>query len=358
VLLSHLAAEVVAVVGEEVDDDGAAFGFEDAGYFLEDGGGVGAVREGEDEHGGVAGGVVDGKGGEVGTEEVDVFEVSEAAGGGFEHGGGVVDADDFLDVGGELFDGFAGAAAEVGDDGIAGEEGGEGGEGEGLAIEIGAELVPLGGGVGEEGLAIGLFFAEAAGEAKLVLAVGGPVLGLLAGEGPEASGGGVKLVLDHAVDVGSGLAVVFDPALVGEDLEVAADGGLGELEDVAKLDDAKLVVFEEAEEAEAGGVGEALHPGEEGVGLRGRMYHQCIRIIGLMEGEVKGECDDTGGRCSRTPYLSFLDTYLSQPPRADNQPDPSGPAEKREVLYPSNSRFCWPFDAPSIDDRSMAPGRP
>src|SRR5205807_2246592 len=63
--LVHLAAEVVAAVGEEVDDDQGSAGFEDAGGFEEDGLGVGGVGEGEEQECGVAGGGFEGDGGEV-----------------------------------------------------------------------------------------------------------------------------------------------------------------------------------------------------------------------------------------------------------------------------------------------------
>lgn len=59
---------------------------------------------------------------------------------------------------------------------------------------------------------------------------------------------------------------------------MAADGGLGGLEDVAEVGDAELVAFEDAEEAQPHRVGEAIHPGEEGVGLGGDLDHPLIRI--------------------------------------------------------------------------------
>ena len=41
---------------------------------------------------------------------------------------------------------------------------------------------------------------------------------------------------------------------------MAADGGLGELQDAAKLGDGEFVLLEEAQGAGAGGVGEGGHP--------------------------------------------------------------------------------------------------
>ena len=64
--------------------------------------------------------------------------------------------------------------------------------------------------------------------------------------------------------------------------------------------------------------------------------------------------------CSPPTYLSFLDTYLSQPPRADIQLDPSGPAEKTEICSPlecPSKALRKPFEAPPINQGGMAPGR-
>jgi hypothetical protein len=62
------------------------------------------------------------------------------------------------------------------------------------------------------------------------------------------------------VEVGGSFPAGAEPVLVGEDLQVAADGGLGELEDVAEVGDGEFVFFEEAKEAQADGVGEGVEP--------------------------------------------------------------------------------------------------
>src|SRR5262245_17694955 len=58
--LTEMAAEVIPRVREEIDDDGAAGGLEDAGHFAQGGLRVLEIGEDEDQHGGVAGGGVDG----------------------------------------------------------------------------------------------------------------------------------------------------------------------------------------------------------------------------------------------------------------------------------------------------------
>jgi len=56
-------------------------------------------------------------------------------------------------------------------------------------------------------------------------------------------------------------------ALIEKELEMAADGGLGHLENVAKFRDTELVALQDTEKAQAGGIREGIHPGEEGFGL-------------------------------------------------------------------------------------------
>jgi hypothetical protein len=61
--------------------------------------------------------------------------------------------------------------------------------------------------------------------------------------------------------------------LIAEDLEMAADRRLRELEDMAGLRDAELMTLQQAEKPKPRGVGEDLHPGEQGIGLSGWAGH-------------------------------------------------------------------------------------
>ena len=84
-------------------------------------------------------------------------------------------------------------------------------------------------------------------------------------------GAGLASSSGHAVEVGRCPAArLADPALVGQDLQVAADRGLRQLQDVAQLGHAQLVPLQQAQQPQAGGVGEALHPGQERRPGRGR----------------------------------------------------------------------------------------
>ena len=57
---------------------------------------------------------------------------------------------------------------------------------------------------------------------------------------------------------------------------MSADGGLGELQDVAQLGDAELVALEQTQEAQAGWIGEGFHPREQGLGL----LRRCVGGVG------------------------------------------------------------------------------
>ena len=76
------------------------------------------------------------------------------------------------------------------------------------------------------------------------------------------------------------------PALVGQDLQVPADRGLRELQDVAQLGHPQLVPLQQAQQPQAGGVGQDLHPGQRASGRRGRSAgtalgsHHLIRMKG------------------------------------------------------------------------------
>jgi hypothetical protein len=115
-VLIHLAAEVVAVVGKKVDDDAFAAGFQDSCSLGDGGCGMQYISQGQDDQGGIAGVVVDGNCGQFAAAEIDVGEICDSPFGSFQHGGGVVDADDALDVGGDFGGDVAGAGTEVGDD--------------------------------------------------------------------------------------------------------------------------------------------------------------------------------------------------------------------------------------------------
>jgi hypothetical protein len=59
------------------------------------------------------------------------------------------------------------------------------------------------------------------------------------------------------------------PGLVGQDLQVPAHRRLRELQHVAELGYPELVPLEEPQEPQAGGIGERLHPAEQGIRLAG-----------------------------------------------------------------------------------------
>ena len=74
-----------------------------------------------------------------------------------------------------------------------------------------------------------------------------------------------------------------EPALLGEDLQVAADRRLREREHLAQLEDRELLALEHVQEPQPRRVGEGVHPAEEGLGRAG------------------GEAGEAAGRASINP---------------------------------------------------------
>ena len=201
----------------------------------------------------------------VALADVDVGEVefSGAGAGGFEHGGAGIDGDDLFYVGGEEREHCAGAGADVGDGPGGIHEGEEAFEVEGVAEPLGAEVIPLGGVLAEEGFGGGFALAENGGEAVGVGFGDGVVVEVGAGEGAElfagVDGGGFGEFVEHAGAFAAGVGEMG----VGKSFEVAGDGGLGEFEDIAEFADGETtrsvvlgLDFEEAHDAQADGVGQ------------------------------------------------------------------------------------------------------
>ena len=183
-VLVHLAAEIVAVVREQVDDHRPAAGFEDAGGFANGGGRIGDVGQGQDDQGRIAGSVVDGDriSSPRRSSTLERFASRRRAA---------------LSMAGELSmpmtrwtKGARSAAIwpapSRGRRRPGWRDRSKGGGGEVPAVELAAETVPFPGGAGEEGLAVAALLEKSL-EAELVLHDGGPAVGLLA---RRARGGG------------------------------------------------------------------------------------------------------------------------------------------------------------------------
>ncbi len=62
------------------------------------------------------------------------------------------------------------------------------------------------------------------------------------------------------IKVGGSFVSAADPAKVAEDFQMAADGGLGKLQDIAEFGDAQLLTFQQPEQAQTGGIGQRAQP--------------------------------------------------------------------------------------------------
>jgi hypothetical protein len=83
----------------------------------------------------------------------------------------------------------------------------------------------------------------------------------------------------EAVERGWSFGPFADPAVVGEGAEVAADGGLGELDDGGDFADGEFVSVEEVEETQANGVAGG---GESGGKVGEDFLHPYFRMNGRM----------------------------------------------------------------------------
>lgn len=280
--MAHAAFVDFAIVLDHVDDEGDSpvwVGAEEAAHLAEGRDGAGEVVEDEDGGGDVDRFAVEGDAVEGRLDEIDILEFGEAALGGGEHGAGAVDGVDALGDGGEEFGDVARAAADVGDDHVAGEEREEGHRGEAGAEEFVAEGVPFAADAAEEGLAVGLALVEDGAEAARIFAEFGGGAHLLAHGAPECASLGRKVVQDEAVERGGALAASGDPAAVGEDLEVAADGGLRKLDNLGDFAHGEFLGLEEAEDAQADHLAECGEAVGDGDG-RGRAFHPFMRMNG------------------------------------------------------------------------------
>ena len=171
-----------------------------------------------------------------------------------------------------------GSTAEVGDDERVGQQAETGGDRELPAVKLTAKGVPFGGSAGEEGLAVGAMLKKSL-EPELVLHDRGPAFGLFAGDKPQSPGGGIKFIEQSPIKVGGSFLAIADPAEIAEDFQMPADGGLGELQDIAQFSDAEFLSFEQTQEAKAGSISERSQPAEHLFGfLIDLCFHPYIRI--------------------------------------------------------------------------------
>ena len=182
---------------------------------------------------------------------------------------------------------LAGAAAEIGHDPFRGQQAEERLLREGLPVQLLAQAIPTAGGAREEAL-VRLPLGQAPREPELVLRDRRPVVGLLARQRPQAARGRIRLANVHPIEVGGSLRPAAHPSFVGQYLEVPTDRRLRELQDVAQLGHPELVPLEQTQLTQAGGVGQRLHPAQQGLRLARRgggrgaalRSHQSIRMKG------------------------------------------------------------------------------
>lgn len=242
-------AGFLEVVLEEIEDDEAAAGFENAEGGVEGALGVFRVVEGLAEDGEVEGAGVDG--GLLDIADA-VFEVGEAVAVGevlaeLDHFRGEIDGDDFFGALGEELGEGALAGAEVGDD---------------LVVED----LDEGLGEGFPGAAGDVILAKAAGEFIEIGAGGVPALAeeVLEGGGVRSDfrdlGSGEAGDLHEVGGGGGGVDVVLAAALVGDEFlhfqlgELGGDAALAHSQNLLEFSHRERFLGQQHEDAEAGGV--------------------------------------------------------------------------------------------------------
>ncbi len=283
VLLTHLGLEVRAVVAEQVEDDGATSGLEDAGHLGDDGSRVGDVGEDEEQEGAVAG-MPSARGSDsrlplrsstLGRPCVRRAAASSMA-------SRLVDADDAEDVGRQGRGHRSGAASQVGEGPVLGQRGRAA-----PARQRPCRTSPRADGptvsaaVAKKPCDRGLSSPQAGSEAQIVLRRCGPPTCLGTSDVPELPEDGVAVDGHHPVEARCALGAAPNETAVREHLEVTADRGLGELEDLDELGHTQLVGLEETEETEASRIGETLHARQQTGGRS--LLHPYIRMEGYMD---------------------------------------------------------------------------
>ena len=160
---------------------------------------------------------------------------------GRKHRARFVDGDDATDARRERFGDMAGAAAEVADDPRFVEEIEQREQVGARADHLGAHRVPRVGRVQEEDLRLVAALGEHAVRAARILRRDRRAGELIAHDGPQVARGWLELAEHHLVESARSFAAGDEPAVVGQQLEMAADRGLRQLQDGAQLADRKLI---------------------------------------------------------------------------------------------------------------------
>ena len=281
-LLAHLAAELLAVVAQQVHDDRAPPRLDDARHLGDRERRLVDLGQGEEHERGIAGTVGDRQALEVALFEKDVVHPARSPPCRLQHLGRAVDADDAPDPRGEGERGGAAAAGEVGDHPVGRQQSLEGETGEALAVELGAQPLPLAGNAGEKVAPLAGASRQTTREAQPVVRQSRPLPGLAGGELPELARALGQLAIRHAVEVRCTRAPAHQPTLTREQLQVPADARLRHLQDVGELRDRELLLLQEMEHAQARRVGERGEPRQQEVGGVGRsaLHRGCIRKSG------------------------------------------------------------------------------
>ncbi len=256
--VSHLLLVVTAIVGQHVHDEHAAARRSDARGFRDGAPGIGHVMQHERQHGDVELLVVHRQRFERAAPHLHVGHRGQVGPRGRQHLGRRIDGDDAGDIRGDQRTELAGAAPEIADAETPVEHREHRLGLELLAEEFGAQPIPLPRGRREELRRLRAALGQHGFGAAGVLLGGRGLAGLFANQRPQPRG---RLVegRGQTVVARSAIATRDHPAVVGQGLEVAADGRLRQLQHGAQLGDRQLEPLEQDEQPAAHGIGEGRH---------------------------------------------------------------------------------------------------
>lgn len=258
-VLSHPDAKILVLVAEDVHDDDLPSTLDRARHLSQSGCDVGEVAEREDQERGVALGVGERQRLESALTQLDVVERLRAVPRGREHLGRLIDPDHAADVASQGFGDLARATPKIGDGPRRRKQVEKGDLREGVAVGLFAKSIPLARGAGKESPRGTAAAFEASRQPDPVLRGRWPPLGLLFGELPQLRRC-VSVLLDHRVQVRRPLRAGLNEPALGQHLQVPAHGRLRQAQALDHVCDTQLSPIQEPQNAQTGGLGEALHP--------------------------------------------------------------------------------------------------
>ncbi len=262
--MTHLLLILLAVVRKHVDHEHAPTRSHHATHFRERARRLWRVVQNERQHRDVELAGLDRQALQFSLPDVDVGRAAQSLPSGVEHVVGTVNRYHAPDVRRHNFRQLSRATAEVTDDQRRIDETEHGPQEELVAEQLAAKPIPSARRRREELLRLRPTPAQHAPQPTLVLlgtSRGGHLLG---DERPQPASAGIEVVDRHAVEAARAVAPRRHPPIVGQRLQMPADGRLRHLEHRAELGHRQFVLFEQQQHAAARRIRQRRHVVQNG----------------------------------------------------------------------------------------------